>query len=262
MRGRKALDLVGKRIGRLVVVSRGSTDLKGQIKWNCLCDCGIVVSCFGGNLRKGTSKSCGCLSKEQAKKTMALLRQKKREEYEANLVGQRFTYAVVLSRSREGTDGQGCSTWNCLCDCGRTFTTRASGLVYGSTKSCGCWRSESRKKEHGLCMRNHFLATYKAAAKRRGYKWGLSEDEFFGVTQQPCHYCGIAPSERKDSKRYNGGFVCNGVDRKDNTQGYLFANVVPACKVCNYAKGTMSYEEYKTFLIRAGKFQLQLSTVE
>lgn len=260
MRGRVAIDLVGKRVGRLVVLSREDTDSRGQIRWLCLCDCGNYISCFGGNLRKGTSKSCGCLSKERARETMAVLRQKKREEYEASLVGRRFTLVFVLSRA--GTDEQGMSTWNCLCDCGNEFITRGSGLVYGSTKSCGCWRVESRKKEKGLCMRNHLLATYKAAAKRRGYEWKLTEAEFLAIVQQPCHYCGESPRERKDSKRYNGGFVCNGIDRKDNTRGYLFDNALPCCSPCNRAKSTMTYQEYRGFLVRAGKFQLQQSTVE
>jgi len=111
-------------------------------------------------------------------------------------------------------------------------------------------------------MRNHLLATYKAAAKRRGHEWGLDEDEFFIIVKQACHYCGELPQERKDSKRYNGGFVCNGIDRKDNTRGYLLDNALPCCFPCNRAKSTMGYQEYRDFLVKAGKFQLQLSTVE
>jgi hypothetical protein len=151
--------------------------------------------------------------------------------------------------------------WNARCDCGKAFVTRGSELVYGRVKSCGCWRAESRKKEKGSSARHNFLLTYQLSAQKRKYEWGLTDEEFFLVTQQVCHYCGLPPSLRKDTKRYNGGLMCNGIDRKDNSKGYFPDNIVPACKVCNYAKCTMTYEEYTEFLTRAGKFQLQQSTV-
>ena len=108
-------------------------------------------------------------------------------------------------------------------------------------------------------MRNHLLATYKAAAKRRGYEWRLGNEEFFKITQQPCHYCGAPPSERRGSKRYNGGYICNGVDRRDNSLGYISDNALPACKDCNYMKGKKTYKEFVSYLQQAGRFQLGIT---
>lgn len=58
------VDLVGQRFGRLVVISFKES-VKGSPKWNCLCDCGNEVVCYGGNLKKGHSNSCGCYRKDR-----------------------------------------------------------------------------------------------------------------------------------------------------------------------------------------------------
>lgn len=57
---KKAQSLVGMRFGRLVVVSKA--DVEGRhIAWNCKCDCGKETVSLGINLKRGKSKSCGCL---------------------------------------------------------------------------------------------------------------------------------------------------------------------------------------------------------
>ena len=62
-------NLVGKKFGRLTVVSmakeRGN---RGQIKWNCVCDCGNLHTVTGECLRSGKTKSCGCLKLEYIEK--------------------------------------------------------------------------------------------------------------------------------------------------------------------------------------------------
>lgn len=35
--------------------------------WLCICDCGIVTTVLGGNLRSGSTVSCGCHRKANAK---------------------------------------------------------------------------------------------------------------------------------------------------------------------------------------------------
>ena len=57
-------DLTGTRYGRLVVIGEHHRNDHGTYFWECVCDCGgkTVVSC--GNLKRGTTKSCGCLARE------------------------------------------------------------------------------------------------------------------------------------------------------------------------------------------------------
>lgn len=65
------IDLTSKRFGRLYVrfqddpVPRGNKG-RWEIIWNCACDCGkINVLVSGNHLRKGYTKSCGCLRREK-----------------------------------------------------------------------------------------------------------------------------------------------------------------------------------------------------
>lgn len=58
------IDLTGQRFSRLVVVSLHSKD--GSAKWNCICDCGSTKVVQTSSLRRGATKSCGCLQKERA----------------------------------------------------------------------------------------------------------------------------------------------------------------------------------------------------
>lgn len=63
-------DLTGQRFGRLTVLCRDDDHIqengRHRIMWKCLCDCGNEVIVFGENLKKGASRSCGCLQKEEA----------------------------------------------------------------------------------------------------------------------------------------------------------------------------------------------------
>ena len=57
----KFIDMTGKRFGRLMVISRVEGNQGGVIKWLCKCDCGSNTTVSGKSLRKGETKSCGCL---------------------------------------------------------------------------------------------------------------------------------------------------------------------------------------------------------
>ena len=80
----KLIDLTGQRFCRLTVVGRAN-DYRPPgdpfvrfTQWVCDCDCGetgIIV--IGANLRKGHTRSCGCLRRE-----MTADRMRKKEKLE------------------------------------------------------------------------------------------------------------------------------------------------------------------------------------
>ena len=71
--GRNLKDMTGQCFGRLLVTKRDGTYLKNRLAvWRCKCDCGNVTFVRGASLRKGTTKSCGCLSKEMTSARMKL----------------------------------------------------------------------------------------------------------------------------------------------------------------------------------------------
>ena len=64
----KALDISGVRFGRLTALSRVSVKRSNEpgtvSMWTCLCSCGAVTSVALVSLRKGLTKSCGCLQRD------------------------------------------------------------------------------------------------------------------------------------------------------------------------------------------------------
>ena len=57
-------DLTGRRYGRLTVIKEHHRSEKSGYYWLCRCDCGKMAIVSGGNLRCGSTKSCGCLAAE------------------------------------------------------------------------------------------------------------------------------------------------------------------------------------------------------
>jgi 5-methylcytosine-specific restriction endonuclease McrA len=62
-------DLSGERFGRLVVVHE-ILPRESYIRYKCVCDCGVEVSILKGNLKNGTTNSCGCLLTETSKENI------------------------------------------------------------------------------------------------------------------------------------------------------------------------------------------------
>jgi len=58
--GRK-LNLINQRFGKLVVISDSRKIKTRNIIWECKCDCGKRVFVIGPDLKRGHTKSCGCL---------------------------------------------------------------------------------------------------------------------------------------------------------------------------------------------------------
>lgn len=61
------VNITGKRYGRLTVLTQGRKRLYGgSVAWRCRCDCGNTVLVVGISLRRGLTRSCGCLQRDAA----------------------------------------------------------------------------------------------------------------------------------------------------------------------------------------------------
>lgn len=60
---RRLIDLTGQVFGKLTVLSRGENKGK-ETCWKCRCECGNIVNIRGSCLKRGETKSCGCLASE------------------------------------------------------------------------------------------------------------------------------------------------------------------------------------------------------
>jgi len=63
-----AQDLKGMKFGRLTAISRAENTKQNRAQWLCVCDCGNKKIAQAAYLKKGTTRSCGCLANEQRKK--------------------------------------------------------------------------------------------------------------------------------------------------------------------------------------------------
>lgn len=59
--GRKAVDITGKKFGKLTVLHRVHNEPKKHARWLCQCDCGKQTIVQSHCLIGGKQKSCGCL---------------------------------------------------------------------------------------------------------------------------------------------------------------------------------------------------------
>lgn len=56
----KLIDLTGQVIGRWTVHEKCGNEPKGGALWRCVCECGVMATVRGADLRAGKSRSCGC----------------------------------------------------------------------------------------------------------------------------------------------------------------------------------------------------------
>jgi hypothetical protein len=63
---REVIDMTEKVCGRLTVIERAEVGMDHNARWRCLCECGKSVTISGSNLRRGTTRSCGCLQRQLA----------------------------------------------------------------------------------------------------------------------------------------------------------------------------------------------------
>ena len=66
-RQKHTTNLVGQKFGRLLVDKRAGSNERGEALWLGKCECGNDVIVSGLTLRRGSTKSCGCLRKERAR---------------------------------------------------------------------------------------------------------------------------------------------------------------------------------------------------
>lgn len=162
------------------------------------------------------------------------------------------------------------------CDCGKIISNRTDQVRNGSVKSCGCLQKESRFKDPGLASLKTYYGIYREASRVRSIEFNLSFEEFKNIVNKNCHYCNAKPSLYNKYMTKNGNFrtayskpTCskitadrawikvNGIDRVDNSVGYINDNVVPCCKTCNLGKHTMSYKEFLIYLDNLVKFRVE-----
>lgn len=160
-----------------------------------------------------------------------------------SLTGKRVgTLTVRVLLGRISNTHNKVAVYGCECDCGGKAVLTANQIRSNKTLKClECdrqigWKvvARIRKKMQG----------YKVCAKKRSREWSLTYEQFEKYCLSDCVYCGNSPNP------------INGVDRVDNSKGYIESNCVPCCTQCNMAKCELEQEE---FLIQICRIHNNLS---
>lgn len=139
-------------------------------------------------------------------------------------------------------------TVNCIV-CGKQMVMGRKAWIKGKKRCKACNSRTNSIIEKGLATKRELYSRYKSRSKKRKIIFSLSFDTFVSLTSQNCYYCGAKPSNTTINEAGNGDYVNNGIDKVDNDKGYVENNVVPCCKICNYAKNTMDLEEFYKWII-------------
>jgi hypothetical protein len=143
--------------------------------------------------------------------------------------------------------------------CGREFEHRRDSMRY--KKSCGCKRPAHFVGEESAWRR--YYSDYRQGSKSRSrdYEFSITLEEFVEEVQKPCNYCG--EETRELVKYYNRAtkvsktntsnleylkIKANGLDRVDNSVGYIKSNIVACCATCNRMKWALGKEEFYTHI--------------
>lgn len=151
-------------------------------------------------------------------------------------------------------------TWECICDCNNLCfaTTEDLRRKKNPKRSCGCIvikqcreMGKANQKEQGKAGLKRLYVNYKYSCKKYKRLFNINIDVFEKLTSSNCHYCNSPPKQimrvtsRTKGEFRLGDYLYNGLDRIDSNKGYTLKNVLPCCKLCNFAKRTT---DYKTFL--------------
>ena len=90
-------------------------------------------------------------------------------------------------------------------------------------------------------LRISYVSSYKFhKVKKQQHGYDLTIEDVARLLVLNCNYCGRVPniSDPLAPSPYNG------IDRIDSDKGYFKDNVVTCCKTCNFAKNTLTNEEF------------------
>ena len=168
-------------------------------------------------------------------------------------IGEQFNHWIVIGYDKKR------KKYETRCVCGNIGFVSSSTLKSGKSKSCGCKQKEFLSNDiidtNYKGLRGRIYKNYKNAAKKRNYEFNLSLEEFSNLIEQNCFYCDSKPNmtysygnKYKNNAVDYSNFKYNGVDRINNSIGYIISNCVPCCKICNNSKSTLSETEWLNWI--------------
>lgn len=203
-------------------------------KYECLCDCGNIIIVNGALLRKGHTKSCGCLTKDKT-----------------NLVGLRFDRLLVIEKIIKNNKAR----LKCVCDCGKIIETCPNRLVNKKTRSCGCLarelsiqRGKLLKKEKHPCWNHELSKEERECSQNRSLNPELKQWRN-AVYRKDKFTCNICKDNRGKNLNAHHLFAWN----KYKNLRFDINNGITLCNKCHtkfhklYGSGNNTLEQFLEF---------------
>ena len=131
----KKSDLTNQRFGKLIALyPTEKRNNQRLVVWHCKCDCGKEIDVSLSCLINNSTKSCGCLVKQ-------------------DLTNQRFGKLIALYPTEKRQNHR--VVWSCRCDCGNMCEANTSDLLSGGKASCGCLTSLGEQNIQKVLQKNN-----------------------------------------------------------------------------------------------------------
>jgi len=258
----KTKDLTGQKFGEIEVISfaeyrKDRNKEKQRAYYLCKCSCGTEKIVLGTALEAGDCKSCGNKRRH--------LQNKPKNDLTGKKIGNLTVLSFVGFKEKTYSDRlKRYAEYECLCDCGNKVVL---SNTIGKQKTCGCAKEEYYQKlvadstfkygdgNYELACWKRYYNQYNDSAKRRNIIFELDLEFFTQLCSKDCNYCGLSPTNEPIKRKHGKTIVVSGIDRVDNSIGYIKGNCVPCCKPCNFAKFKMTTEEWNIWLDRITNFR-------
>lgn len=137
----------------------------------------------------------------------------------ANVIGKRFGHLFAKHIAYRNKQNQ--IMVKCLCDCGNSVVVNGYSLIYGATRSCGCWNRQMHKEvhtKHDMCY-TRFYHIWQGI-KNRCYNSRATEYKYYGgrgIIMCPTWKDSFASFYKVMQRGYNKTLT---IDRIDNNGHY------------------------------------------
>jgi 5-methylcytosine-specific restriction endonuclease McrA len=242
-------DYTGMKFGHLVAIQDTGKRIHRSVVWLYQCDCGRTcekpTNYIQDAMQSGYEPRCGQCRKEDFDIT-------------GDVYGMLTAIRPVLKMRDEVRPG---ALWEFQCVCGDVVRKTARDVRKqardGHIPNCGKTECNNGRKHNsryadGEAARNELIRSYQKGAKKRGHEFALTVEQMEKLFRGNCYYCGRLPEQIKKThhRTHSSSYIYNGIDRVDNSRGYVPENVVSCCDKCNKAKLQMSHDDFLDLIFR------------
>jgi len=152
-----------------------------------------------------------------------------------SLVGRQFNRLTVIEKAEPTPCGN--VRWKCICDCGKECIIPGAGLCSGSTKSCGCYKTERARRGYGDLSGTYWSKIKEGAGTRGHPPIEITPQDAWEVFLKQDRKCALTGLPIKLVPNYDKSIEQTAsLDRIDSSKNYTKDNIQWIHKIVNVMK--------------------------